>query len=284
MKLENNILKIMENNFAVFVLTHGRPDNVKTYSTLRKCGYTGKIYLIVDNEDKHIKKYQDNFGEEFVKIFDKKDMADSIDEGNNFDNRKVIIHARNASFKIAKEIGIKYFVQMDDDYYYFGYRYDTGAKIIKNLDKVFEIVLDFYMSVNIKSIAFSQGGDHIGGFSGIKLKRKCMNSFFCSTNREFQFVGSINEDVNTYTTLGSRGEVFFTFTNIQLAQKDTQSNNGGMTDEYALTGTYVKSFHSVIMQPSSVTASMMNSNNKRIHHSIAWKNTTPMILDTKYKK
>lgn len=274
----------MENNFAVFILTHGRPDNVKTYSTLRKCGYTGKIYLIVDNEDKHIKKYQDNFGEEFVKIFDKKAMADSIDEGNNFDNRKVIIHARNAAFKIAKEIGIKYFVQMDDDYYYFGYRYDTGAKIIKNLDKVFKIVLDFYKSVNIKSIAFSQGGDHIGGFSGIKLKRKCMNSFFCSTDREFQFVGSINEDVNTYTTLGSRGEVFFTFTNIQLDQKDTQSNNGGMTDEYALTGTYVKSFHSVIMQPSSVKASMMNSNNKRIHHSIAWKNTTPMIVSQDYKK
>lgn len=274
----------MENNFAVFILTHGRPDNVKTYSTLRKCGYTGKIYLIVDNEDKHIKKYQDNFGEEFVKIFDKKAMADSIDEGNNFDNRKVIIHARNAAFKIAKEIGIKYFVQMDDDYYYFGYRYDTGAKIIKNIDKVFEIVLDFYKSVNIKSIAFSQGGDHIGGFSGIKLKRKCMNSFFCSTDREFQFVGSINEDVNTYTTLGSRGEVFFTFTNIQLDQKDTQSNNGGMTDEYALTGTYVKSFHSVIMQPSSVKASMMNSNNKRIHHSIAWKNTTPMIVSQDYKK
>jgi hypothetical protein len=274
----------MENNFAVFILTHGRPDNVKTYTTLRKCGYTGKVYFIVDNEDKQLETYQKNYGIEYVKIFDKKAMADEIDEGNNFDNRKVIIHARNAAFKIAKEIGIKYFVQMDDDYYYFGYRYETGAKIIKNLDKVFEIMLNFYKSVNIKSIAFSQGGDHIGGFSGIKLKRKCMNSFFCSTDRPFQFVGSINEDVNTYTTLGSRGEVFFTFTNIQLDQKDTQSNNGGMTDEYALTGTYVKSFHSVIMQPSSVKASMMNSNNKRIHHSISWKNTTPMIVSQAYKK
>jgi hypothetical protein len=284
MILKNNTWKNMENNFAVFILTHGRPDNVKTYTTLKKCGYTGPIYFIVDNEDKHINKYQKNYGIDNVKIFDKKLMADEIDEGNNFDNRKVIIHARNASFKIAQEIGIKYFVQMDDDYYYFGYRYETGAKIIKNLDKVFNIMLDFYKSVDIKSIAFSQGGDHIGGFSGIKLKRKCMNSFFCSTDRPFQFIGSINEDVNTYTTLGSRGDVFFTFTNIQLDQKDTQSNNGGMTDEYALTGTYVKSFHSVMMQPSSVKASMMNSNNKRIHHSIKWVNTTPMILSNQYKK
>jgi len=272
------------NNFAVFILTHGRPDNVKTYSTLKKCGYTGKIYFIVDNEDKSINQYIANFGEESVKVFDKKAMADSVDEGNNFDNRKVIIHARNACFKIAKEIGVKYFMQLDDDYYYFGYRYDTGAKIITNLDVVFEKMLDFYKSVNIKSIAFSQGGDHIGGFSGIKLKRKCMNSFICSTDRKFQFVGSINEDVNTYTSLGNRGDIFFTFTNIQLDQKDTQSNNGGMTDEYALSGTYVKSFHSVLMHPSRVKVSMMNTNHTRLHHSIKWNNTAPCILDPKHKK
>jgi hypothetical protein len=272
------------NNFAVFILTHGRPNNVKTYSTLKKCGYTGKVYFIVDNEDKAINQYIANYGEENVKVFDKKAMADSVDEGNNFDNRKVIIHARNACFKIAKEIGVKYFMQLDDDYYYFGYRYETGAKIITNLDVVFEKMLDFYKSVNIKSIAFSQGGDHIGGFSGIKLKRKCMNSFICSTDREFQFVGSINEDVNTYTTLGNRGDIFFTFTNIQLDQKDTQSNNGGMTDEYALSGTYVKSFHSVLMHPSGVKVSMMNTNHTRLHHSIKWNNTVPCILDSKIKK
>ena len=275
----------MENkDFAVFILTHGRPDNLKTLSTLKKCGYTGKIYFIVDNEDKTIEQYKNNYGVENVKVFDKKAMADSIDEGNNFDNRKVIIHARNACFEIAKELGITYFVQFDDDYYYFGYRYITGAKIIKNINAVFDAMLNFYKSTNIKSICFSQGGDHIGGFSGIKLKRKAMNSFFCSTERPFQFIGSINEDVNTYTTLGSRGNLFFTFTNIQLDQKDTQSNKGGMTDEYALTGTYVKSFHSVLMHPSGVKVSMMNSNNVRLHHSIKWINTTPMIIDESYKK
>jgi len=275
----------MENkDFAVFILTHGRSDNVKTYKTLLKCGYTGLIYFIVDNEDKTIDKYIENFGQENVKVFNKKMMADSVDEGNNFDNTKVIIHARNACFKIAKELNITYFVQLDDDYYYFGYRYFTGAKIIKNLDAVFDSMLKFYISTNIKSICFSQGGDHIGGFSGIKLKRKAMNSFFCSTLREFQFIGSINEDVNTYTTLGSRGDLFFTFTNIQLDQKDTQSNKGGMTDEYALSGTYIKSFHSVLMHPSSVKISMMNATNLRLHHSIQWVNTTPMILNEKYKK
>ena len=37
--------------FAAFILTHGRPDNVVTYKTLRACGYTGDVFFIVDNED-----------------------------------------------------------------------------------------------------------------------------------------------------------------------------------------------------------------------------------------
>jgi hypothetical protein len=274
----------MENNFAVFILTHGRPNNVKTLKLIRARGYTGNVYFVVDNEDKTIKEYQNNFGIENVKIFDKKAMADKIDEGNNFDNRKVIIHARNYCFELANELGLKYFIQFDDDYYSLGYRYIEGERKINNLDKVFDLMIEFYKNIPAKTICFSQGGDHIGGFSGIKLKRKAMNSFLCSTDRPFQFVGSINEDVNTYTTLGSRGELFLTFTNINLSQGDTQSNSGGMTDEYALSGTYVKSFHSVMMHPSGVKISMMNSKNPRLHHSIKWINTTPLIINEKHKK
>jgi len=275
---------MMNKDFAVFILTHGRPDNQRTTKLIRARGYTGPIYYIIDDEDKTADQYKAKYGEKNVIVFDKKAMADSIDEGNNFDNRKVIVHARNYSFIAAKNLGYKYFVQFDDDYYSLGYRYIEGEKKINNLDKVFDIILEFYKNVNIKSIAFSQGGDHIGGFQGVKLKRKCMNSFFCSVDRPFTFVGSLNEDVNTYTALASRGAVFFTFTNINLSQGDTQSSKGGMTDAYNLSGTYVKSFHSLLMHPSGVKISMMNSKNPRLHHLVKWKNTTPMILDPKHKK
>ena len=289
MKLEINIWKNMENkDFAVFILTHGRPDNIKTLNTLNKCGYTGKIYFIVDNEDKTINKYIENFGQESVKIFDKKAIADQVDEGNNFDERRTITHARNACFQIAKEINITYFLQLDDDYTQFKFRFENKlgyeAKL-KNINKIFDIFINFYKSnKSIKSIAFSQGGDHIGGFSVTKLKRKCMNSFFCSTEREFQFVGAMNEDVNTYTTLATRGELFFTFTSVQLDQVATQSNKSGITDMYLKFGTYCKAFTTVMMHPSGVKISMMNTSNPRIHHLIKWKNTTPMILDNKFKK
>lgn len=276
---------MMQNkDFTVFILTHGRPDNVITYRTLKKQGYTGEVYFIVDNEDKTVDKYINNFGQDKVIMFDKKAESEKIDNGNNFDDRRTILYARNICFKIARQLGKKYFIELDDDYTSFSFRYLEGGKLIKNLDVVFDILLNFYKNANITSLAFSQGGDHIGGFSGTIMKRKCMNSFLCSTEREFRFIGTMNEDVNTYTTLGSRGKLFFTFTSLQLNQKQTQSQTGGITDLYLKFGTYTKSFTTVMMQPSSVRVNMMNTTNSRLHHLVKWRNTTPMIINNRYKK
>lgn len=264
--------------FAAFILTHGRPDNVITFDKLRASGYTGTVYLIIDNEDETADRYRSKFGAENVIVFDKKAMADKIDEANNFDNRKVIVHARNASFDIAEALGLTHFVQLDDDYYFFGYRDKTGAKTIRNLDAAFDATCDFLDSSGATSIAWSQGGDHIGGFSSVQLKRKAMNSFFCRVDRRFTFVGAINEDVNTYTCEGQRGKLFFTFTGLQLDQKDTQSQGGGMTDVYLQRGTYVKSFTTVLFCPASVKVSMMSTKHARMHHSIDWGSTVPRIV------
>lgn len=281
----------MENkDYCIFILTHGRPNNVLTYKTLLRCGYLGRVYFVLDNEDETVDEYVKNFGKEKVKVFDKKAMADKIDEANNFDNRKVIVHARNYCFDLANELGFKYFIQLDDDYYEFIYKFsDTkGLTLAKDINKVFSKMFDFYKATNVKSICFSQTGDFIGGVDNGKgsyrfAKRKCMNSFFCSTERPFQFIGSINEDVNTYTTLAGRGDLFLTIPVFAINQKDSQSQKSGMSDIYKLQGTYVKSFTTVLMQPSNVNVSMMNATHKRLHHSIHWKNTTPMIIREKHK-
>jgi hypothetical protein len=94
----------------------------------------------------------------------------------------------------------------------------------------------------------------------------------------------MNEDVNTYTTLGNRGDLFFTFTSVQLDQVETQQQTGGITDMYLKYGTYCKAFTTTMMHPSVVKVSMMNSNNPRLHHSITWINTVPCIIDEKHKK
>jgi TET-associated glycosyltransferase-like protein len=192
--------------------------------------------------------------------------------------------ARNACFGIAGRLGVTHFIELDDDYYYFGYRFQSGAHIITNLSAVFAILLGFYESTNIRSLAFGQGGDHIGGFSGIRLKRKCMNSFLCSTGRPFRFVGAMNEDVNTYATLGSRGLLFVTFTGLQLDQRDTQSQSGGITAMYQRFGTFCKAFTTVMMLPSAVRVSMMSTKHARLHHSIDWGRAVPCIVPDRYRK
>lgn len=94
----------------------------------------------------------------------------------------------------------------------------------------------------------------------------------------------MNEDVNTYTTLGSRGAVFLTTPHAALQQAETQSQDGGITGMYQRFGTYCKAFTTVMMLPSAVKVSMMQSNNPRIHHAISWKQAVPCIVPEKYRK
>ncbi|NLB61837.1 MAG: hypothetical protein GX802_05400 [Clostridiales bacterium] len=283
-------------DFTVFILTHGRPDNVITYKTLRYQGYTGPIYLVVDNEDGKLDKYIENFGIDNVIVFDKKKYADSVDEGNNFDERRTITHARNACFDIADKLGFTYFMELDDDYIAFIFRtnnkkeYPTGFFLIRTLlDSIFDLLIEFYKKIPALSVAMAQGGDFIGGSDSdmaknMPLKRKCMNSFICSTKRRFKFVGAMNEDVNTYTTLGSRGALFFTIPFVSLTQESTQSQEGGITDMYLIYGTYCKSFTTVMMMPSAVKVSMMQSKYERLHHKISWNNCVPKIINESIKK
>lgn len=281
-------------DFAVFILTHGRPDRVITYNTLKKQGYTGKIFIVIDDEDKTANQYKELYKDEVI-VFNKKEIAQTFDEADNFDDRRAIVYARNASFDIAKKLGVRYFIQLDDDYDVIAFKFDENYNFkerrIKDLDAIFDIFIDFYKSVpTLKSIAFAQNGDFIGGAKGTKahihLERKCMNSFICCTDedRRFRFIGRINEDVNTYTHLASKGLLLLTNFQVAINQKSTQSNKGGMTDIYMDNGTYVKSFYSVIFQPSSVKVGMMGGKHKRLHHAINWKHTVPKILSENHKK
>lgn len=281
-------------DFAIFILSHGRPDNVVTLDTLKKSGYTGKYYIIIDNEDKTADTYYKNFGKDKVIMFDKQAVSDdpALDKFDNGDKKGVIYFARNACFDIAKELGLKYFLQFDDDYTALLIRYPKDEVLanvpIKNMDKIVDIMLNFLdIRPDINSVCFAQGGDLIGGVNGrIRqgLIRKAMNSFFCRADAKFRFHGRINEDVNTYTMLANRGELFFTVVNLTLNQKQTQSNAGGMTDIYLDSGTYVKSFYSVICAPQAVKIGLMGRTQMRMHHKINWKYCAPMILSEVHKK
>ena len=119
----------MRNDFAVFILTHGRADNVVTVPAIKKAGYTGKIYFIIDDEDEQAEEYKKNFGADRVIIFDKQAAYDRADTMDNFNDHRAIIYARNECWRIAEELGLKYFLMLDDDYKSIDYRYEEDGKL-----------------------------------------------------------------------------------------------------------------------------------------------------------
>lgn len=283
----SNWVKADMRKFAVFILSHGRPHLRETYDALRSCGYTGRIIVVCDNDDSTINEYYQEFGKENVYVFDKLAMAKRVDSANNFGKRNTAVFARHACYDIAKELGVEYFQQMDDDYFYFGHKNNGNDKKTSCYNLIARWFVEFLLnnSDNVKTIAFSQGGDHIGGWDGgVMVKRKAMNSFFCLTDRRFRFSGLLNDDVNTYTMLGIRGDIFLTYMGFQLDQADTQQVMGGATDLYKDMGTYVKSFATTIIAPSCVQVRMMGEKHLRLHHHIKWNLCTPQILRECIKK
>lgn len=285
----------MRDDFAAFILTYGRPDNVMTYKALRRQGYTGRIFLVVDDLDPTLERYQAAYGADNVLVFSKAEAAELFDVGDNLPDRRGVVYARNMLWRLAVEVGARYFIELDDDYKDFLYR-RPGRKagelipqyhgwLIKSLDRVLEAMVDFVEATGAATLAMSQGGDHVGGdlASKVTLKRKAMNSFVCDAERPFSFPGRINEDVTAYVVGGNRGLLFFTYRNLQLNQMQTQSNPGGMTDLYLSSGTYLKSFYSVMYTPSCVSV-VYSPSMRRMHHAIAWDRAVPKIVPESYRK
>lgn len=278
-------------NFAVFILSHGRADRVFTVKSLLKAGYTGKYYIIIDDEDDQAEDYCQKYGDRVI-IFSKKEAAAYVDTGDNLPERNVVIYARNSCWNIAKTLNLDYFLVLDDDYTAFDFRVVDGrhlrARHITDMDRLCKAMIDFLEVSGALTVAMAQAGDFIGGVDNKNyhkgLLRKAMNSFFCKTDRPFQFLGRINEDTTAYAVLGRQGKLMFTVTKAAIVQKKTQSNAKGMTDIYLQYGTFAKSFYSVMWCPSAVKIARMGDKHPRIHHNVKFNFCAVKILNERHKK
>lgn len=139
-------------NFAIFINTHGRVNNQKTYETLRRCGYTGKIYLVIDNEDNSDYSSYGHF------VFDKQSYMKLTDSGTNHPRKNVQLYARNACEDFAKQLKLDSFVMCDDDISQFRFRIVESEKlksynITKNFDKIIEAYNEYLLDANISAIS-----------------------------------------------------------------------------------------------------------------------------------
>jgi hypothetical protein len=282
--------------YLPIIMSHGRPDRVLTYDSLREQGYDGPVCILIDNEDKQAQGYYERFGD-MVQVFDKAAWAAKTDVCDNFPHRKAIVYARNACYEVAKKLGYRWFIQFDDDYTNFAYTFDATWRFVdgmralsKKLDDLFRLTFEFLDKSNLAAVAWAQGGDFIGGgkqsgiWPEIKARRKCMNSWFCDTEKPLRFAGHMNEDCSCYVLGGVQGSVFLQIQFLRLWQIQTQAAAGGMTDTYAENGTYLKSFYTVMQAPSCTKLHALNTTHTRLHHFITYNNCAPKILRESVRK
>lgn len=282
---------MVRDNFAIFILSHGRANKVDTVTTLKTAGYTGKWYFLLDDEDSQIDDYKNLYGKDHVIIFSKKEAINYFDIMDNFEGNKVITFARNALNKIALDMGLEYFWELEDDYMRFDFRIEIGEHLpiihVRDLDSVIEAFLDYLDYSGIKTIAFAQTGEMLGGKYGAvwkdQIRRKAMNTFFFKTSNPLTFLGRFNDDVNSYITYGKLGDVILQTAIVSLSQRVTQQNSGGIAESYKSFGTYVKSFYSVMLRPDCVHIDVMGKSDRRIHHNINWEYCVPKIISDKFK-
>lgn len=279
-------------SFAVFILTYGRPAKVVTLRMLRRQHYTGPVYLVVEDIDLELEEYRRRYKDKVI-VFSKKD-AGKFDMVYN-QPLQSSVWARNTIPLLAGNMGLEAFLELDDDYQSICWRVDDKGHVlepekkVKDLDRLFDTMLDYYLASPLAALCLAQSGDFIGGAEslfaeGIKARRKAMNAYFLSPERPFQFPGPMNEDVSAYVRQGAVGMLFLTTNQVFVHQSQTQAVPGGMTDLYRALGTYFKSFLSLIQAPSAVRVEMRGWLYPRLHHTVLWRRAVPKLLAEKAYK
>lgn len=285
-------VKKMENkDFAVFILTHGRAKTISTYRALRDGGYTGEVYVVIDNEDDQEDLYRQKFGDMVIQ-FDKRDYLAKTDLGDLDDDRRIGVFARNFIQDEAKRLGYKFHLQLDDDVHGFGYRFVQDGKLrtvkCNHLDEVFSGMVELMKETPITSLSFGLSSYYLGGVENKNFDKgmiqKTMTTFIMRADDVQYFNMRMNDDITTSLINGMRGKLYYTYMPVMVYVDPTQVQHGGMTEIYQKNGTYRKSFYSVMCCPSCVKVSAMGITEYRIHHEIKWNYAVPKLLSPRWSK
>lgn len=281
----------------------------KTWKLLNSINSTAKRYVVCSDDDPTIDEYRKLFGKDTVVVFSKEeaerttgmDLMDCYYGEHN--NKKGTVWARNIQYKLARQLGYRWFMMFDDDYITYhiknvfkdkrGWEYlDSRCDFFDDTyDKFCLKMFDVLNSTPwLYTVASPQAADYTGGvtsqFVKNEYKFKAMNVFWFDCEKEMRFYGRLNDDVSSYVLNGSRGELSLTMFGPEIRQLPTQQTAGGMTDIYKYFGTYMKSLYSSMIFPSGVYLNIYGGHHytMRIHHMISWKHTIPKIIDEKFCK
>ena len=281
----------MRDDFAIFICTHGRPNTQTTYNALRTQGYTGRVYLVLDDTDSTIQQYIDNYGTKNLIIFNKQFYIDTVDTGSLPPNYKTILYAKAAVEDIAKQLNLSSFVIADDDISKFRFRYIDEevlkSVVINDLDSVFTAYVEYLLTAdfialgpcsNVQLIA----GKSVFSYDTITKFRVPYNFVFRKTTAPISWVSSFGEDIITALNYGKVGELMWS---IPLCQIDLvppgSCKEGGMSDTYKSMSTFKLCEYDYMYHPNSIR---LRYNVNRWNAQIIKDNAFPKIISWRYKK
>lgn len=275
-------------NFSVFITSHNSPYKCISYASLRTAGYTGNIYIVIDDEDPQFDEY-DRSGNNLV-VFHKQDYIDKLDIGMSKTNpqRAAVLYARAAVEDFAKQSGLKYFMVMDDDIYGFRYRIPDGCKLcskpVEKFDTLIDNYIQFMQASNAMCLSFAHDGSFIGGVSAIgKIleRRSCHTIFLRDVSKEFEWKFAVNEDYVSSLIYANTGKLMMTLPFVQRNISGMNDRPEGMHDLYESTTDFQRAFYNVIACPWTCTVTEYK--NKFVVRTN--KNTAyPKIVSSKYRR
>lgn len=281
------IVMKMKNSFAIMIISHKRANTQLTYETLKRTGYTGKVYIIIDDEDDQLELYKEKYGD-IVKVFNKDEMLEITDTVDNFKNKTNCVLPSRYLKILAEELKLDYYMRIDDDIEDIRERYIEDNKLrgreVKDLDKIIELFLNYMNNTNISCLSFGNQGGYIGGING-KFKngvgRNNNQNFIFKTKDNLEFIGTRCEDFCTIAKYGNIGKLLFEIYKIGINSPERGSNAGGLQEDYIQSGFYVANFYPIIVAPYCCKIIKRNNN---ITLKRNWDRFAPKIISEVYKK
>lgn len=248
----------MLNNFAIFILSHGRANDMETVKAIQNAGYTGKWFVVIDDLDSQQELYKEKYGDNVI-VFDKKLWAEKTDTVTNTGELRSPVFARNAITEIAKEKGLKYYAEFDDDIKTFSFRYNDNGKLagkpIKNFNEVIEAMLEFQEASGATSLGFASNGGFIGGTEGRfkqGILRNIHQAYILRADKPIEFKGLLNEDSIANEFCNSTGLLNFELCAVTQTCPVRSTNEGGLHELYKANDEYIRAFYSIIAFPNNL--------------------------------
>lgn len=267
--------------YGVFICTHGRPGNQATLEVLRKCGYDGDVYLVLDNLDTTFGEYQKYINDNtHLKLFDKLTAMD--DSGTDTPILNTHLYAWNACERIGSEL-YDYYIICDDDLTGFRYRHEEdghlkSVPITKNIDKLFTSYFQYMDNTNISCLSVADARNYIGGQA--KDGRNMNTLVFRKADRPIVWKSEMYEEMVTSLVAQQTGSFIFQPTFFQYETKTmAKSVKGGMEEIYNSKSIFNRSAYVVMWHPSCVSFDANNTGFK-LHKN----NAFPVVISGRFKK